>query len=117
MMQQQKSDATKNVVAIPNDVVNEVRGERFSEPRWETNWVKVEDVVEEDAYSNEVGRGNTFAGDVELGMVEEGENEMNNEEEDVDLGIVHSDGDVVEDEVAQANVSNRVDIEFRGFLW
>ncbi|KAK8488434.1 hypothetical protein V6N11_013071 [Hibiscus sabdariffa] len=46
--------------------------------------VEVEDVVEEDACSNEVEGGNKITGDVEPAMVEEGESEMNEEEEDVD---------------------------------
>ncbi|KAK8567066.1 hypothetical protein V6N13_110144 [Hibiscus sabdariffa] len=41
-------------------------------------------------------------------MIGEGESEMNEEEEDVDSGFVDSDGDVGENEVAQADVSNRV---------
>ncbi|KAK8608962.1 hypothetical protein V6N13_025271 [Hibiscus sabdariffa] len=67
-----------------------------------------EDVVEEDACSNEVGGGNTIAGDAEPEMVEEGESEMNEEEEDVDSGYFDSDSDVGEDEFAQEDVSYRV---------
>ncbi|KAL4291181.1 hypothetical protein GQ457_14G014140 [Hibiscus cannabinus] len=72
------------------------------------NILEVEDVVEEDACSNEVGGGNTIAGDAEPAMVEEGESEMNEEEEDVDSGFFYSDSDVGEDEVAQADVSHTV---------
>ncbi|KAK8620610.1 hypothetical protein V6N13_067080 [Hibiscus sabdariffa] len=74
----------------------------------EEDVVEVEDVVEEDACSNEVGGGNTIAGDAEPAMVEEGESEMNEEEEDVDSGFFDSDSDVGEDEVAQADVSHTV---------
>ncbi|KAK8567071.1 hypothetical protein V6N13_110149 [Hibiscus sabdariffa] len=74
----------------------------------EEDVVEVEDVVEEDACSNEVGGGNTIAGDAEPAMVEEGESEMNEEEEDVDSGFFYSDSDVGEDEVAQADVSHTV---------
>ncbi|KAL4382936.1 hypothetical protein GQ457_15G019750 [Hibiscus cannabinus] len=67
----------------------------------EEDVVEVEDVMEEDACSNEVGGGNTIAGDAEPAMVEEGESEMNEEEEDVDSGFFYSDSDVGEDKVAQ----------------
>ncbi|KAL4388868.1 hypothetical protein GQ457_09G012750 [Hibiscus cannabinus] len=73
----------------------------------EEDVVEVED-VEEDACSNEVGGGNTIAGDAKPAMVEEGESEMNEEEEDVDSGFFDSDSDVGEDEVAQADVSHTV---------
>ncbi|KAK8495972.1 hypothetical protein V6N12_062051 [Hibiscus sabdariffa] len=92
-----------------NEVAHDAAPEKgANEAAVEKDWVEVEDVVEEDAYSNEVGGGNKTADDTKPKMVEEGESEMNEEEEDADSGFFVSDGDVGEDEVAQTDVSNRV---------
>ncbi|KAK9002829.1 hypothetical protein V6N11_060409 [Hibiscus sabdariffa] len=107
----QEKDANEEA----NDTVEKDANEVAHDAALETNpneaavekgWVEVEDVVEEYAYSNEVGGGNTVAGDTEPEMVEERESEMNEDKEDVDSGFV--DSDVGEDEVNQTDVSNRV---------
>ncbi|KAK8521711.1 hypothetical protein V6N13_021795 [Hibiscus sabdariffa] len=97
------NDAHDATTSDVNDIYDAVRGEGVFEPRCEADWVEVEHIVEEDIYSNEVGGGNTVAGDAKPEMVEEGESEMNEEEEheeDANSGFVDIDGDVGEDEVA-----------------
>ncbi|KAK8603522.1 hypothetical protein V6N13_096000 [Hibiscus sabdariffa] len=99
-------DATCNVDEADKTIVKDANKHYAHNATLENSME--EDAVEVDACSNEVGGGNTFAGDAEPETVEEGESEINEEEEDVDSGFFDSDSDVGEDEVAQADVSHRV---------
>ncbi|KAK8624302.1 hypothetical protein V6N13_065649 [Hibiscus sabdariffa] len=104
-----EDEANDTVEKDANEVAHDAALETNpNEAAVEKGWVEVEDVVEEYAYSNEVGGGNTVAGDTEPEMVEERESEMNEDKEDVDSGFV--DSDVGEDEGIDAN-ENEADVE------
>ncbi|KAK9006458.1 hypothetical protein V6N11_035496 [Hibiscus sabdariffa] len=75
-------DASCNVEEADETIVEDENEHDANDIIHDAHDTTPENIVEEDACSNEVGE-NTIYGDVEPEMVEEGESEMNEEEEDV----------------------------------